>query len=76
MALSIRVLDAESGATLTTGQSVGRYLAYFVSVIPFGLGLFWVGFDKRKQGWHDKLAHSVVVRAKNRGTDPVRFPQA
>lgn len=76
MALSIRVLDAESGATLSTSQSIGRYLAYFVAMVPLGLGLFWVGFDKRKQGWHDKLAHTVVVRAKNRGADPVRFPRA
>jgi uncharacterized RDD family membrane protein YckC len=33
-----------------------RYLGYFVSSIPFGLGLFWVAFDARKQGWHDKMA--------------------
>jgi uncharacterized RDD family membrane protein YckC len=42
---------------------VGRYFAYFVSTIPFCLGFLWVAFDKRKQGWHDKLAHTVVVRA-------------
>jgi uncharacterized RDD family membrane protein YckC len=42
---------------------VGRYLGYFVSTIPFGLGLFWIGWDKRKQGWHDKLAGTVVIRA-------------
>ena len=74
--LSLRVLDAESGKNLSIGQSIGRYLRYFVSVIPLGLGLLWVGLDSRKQGWHDKLAHTVVVRAKNRGPEPVRFPQA
>jgi uncharacterized RDD family membrane protein YckC len=74
--LSLRVLDAESGKNLSIGQSIGRYLGYFVSVIPLGLGLLWVGLDSRKQGWHDKLAHTVVVRAKNRGPEPVRFPQA
>ncbi len=75
-ALSLRVLDADSGGNLSIGQSIGRYLAYFVSGIPLGLGLIWVGIDKRKQGWHDKLAHTVVVRAKNHGPEPVRFPQA
>lgn len=74
-ALSLRVLDADSGETLSLGQSIGRYLAYFVSIIPLGLGMIWVGFDSRKQGWHDKLANSVVVRAKNRGPKPVRFPK-
>ncbi|HOE42135.1 MAG TPA: RDD family protein [Rhodoferax sp.] len=75
-ALSLRVLDAGSGENLSIGQSIGRYLAYFVSIIPLGLGLIWVGFDRKKQGWHDKLAHTVVVRAKNHGPEPVRFPQA
>jgi uncharacterized RDD family membrane protein YckC len=64
MALSMRVVDAETGNTLTLGQSIGRYLGYFVSIIPFGLGLIWVAFDPRKQGWHDKLAGTVVIRAK------------
>ena len=48
------------GETLT--QLVIRYLGYFVSTIPLGLGLLWVGFDRRKQGWHDKMANTVVVR--------------
>ncbi|MDR3371451.1 RDD family protein [Rhodoferax sp.] len=73
--LSLRVLDAETGASLSGMQSLGRYLAYFVSLIPFGLGLLWIAFDNRHQGWHDKLANSVVVRAKNRGPKPVRFHQ-
>ncbi|HKF94921.1 MAG TPA: RDD family protein, partial [Gammaproteobacteria bacterium] len=31
---------------------------------PLGLGFLWIAFDKRKQGWHDKLAATVVVRPK------------
>jgi uncharacterized RDD family membrane protein YckC len=71
-ALSLRVVDADTGGSLSLGQCIGRYLGYFVSMIPLGLGLFWVGFDKKKQGWHDKLAKTVVIRTK----EPVRFPQA
>ena len=26
------------------------------------LGFFWIGWDDRKQGWHDKLAGTLVVR--------------
>lgn len=73
MAVSARVVDARTGAALTTGQAVIRYLGYFVSSIPLGLGLIWVGFDPRKQGWHDKLAGTVVVRSTHRGPTPVRF---
>lgn len=75
-ALSLHVLDADSGENLSIGQGIRRYLGYFVSMIPLGLGLLWVGLDRRKQGWHDKLAHTVVVRAKNHGPEAVRFPQA
>ena len=69
MALSLRILDATTGGPPSTGQCVGRYFAYFVSIFPLGLGLVWVAFDKRKQGWHDKLASTVVIRSKN----PVTF---
>lgn len=73
MAVSARVVDAATGQTLSVGQSIGRYLAYFVSTLPLGLGLLWVAFDPKKQGWHDKLAGTVVVRSKVRGPHPVRF---
>jgi len=62
MALKITVVDAKTGGKLKPGQCVVRYLGYYVSAIPFLLGLIWVGFDSRKQGWHDKLAGTVVIR--------------
>ena len=37
------------------------------------VGLIWVGIDLRKQGWHDKLANTVVIRSRNRGPQPVHF---
>lgn len=73
MAVSARVVDAETGEAMSVGQSIGRYLAYFVSVLPLCLGLFWVAFDPRKQGWHDKLAGTVVVRRRQAG-QAVSFP--
>jgi len=71
--LSLRIVDATTGNPPSTGQCVGRYLAYYVSIIPLGLGLIWVAFDKRKQGWHDKLAGTVVIRSRQRGPSPVTF---
>lgn len=72
-ALALRVVDAETGDRLSLGQAVGRYLGYFVSIIPLCLGLIWVALDPRKQGWHDKLAGTVVIRSKHRGPAPVSF---
>ena len=38
-----------------------RYAAYLLSILPLGLGFFWIVWDRRKQGWHDKIAGTVVV---------------
>jgi uncharacterized RDD family membrane protein YckC len=63
MAFDARVVDAATGGPLSARQGVIRYLGYYVSTIPLFLGLIWVAFDSRKQGWHDKLAGTVVVRS-------------
>lgn len=76
MAISAKIVDAVSGEAPSTGQLVGRYFAYFVAILPLGLGILWVAFDRKKQGWHDKLAGTVVVRQTRRGPEPVRFNQA
>ncbi len=58
----LSIVDAKTGGKPSTGQFIGRYLGYFVSTIPFFLGIIWIAFDRRKQGWHDKLAGTVVIR--------------
>ena len=35
---------------------------FIVSFIPLGLGLVWAGFNREKQGWHDKVAGTWVIR--------------
>lgn len=62
MILRLKIVDADSGEKPSTGQFIGRYFGYFVATIPFLLGIIWVAFDSRKQGWHDKLAKTVVIR--------------
>lgn len=59
--LSMKIVDADTLGAPSTGKLVGRYLAYVVSMIPLFLGFLWIAFDKRKQGWHDKLAGTVVI---------------
>jgi uncharacterized RDD family membrane protein YckC len=41
---------------------VVRALACFFSVLVVGLGFIWIAFDREKQGWHDKIAGTVVVK--------------
>lgn len=71
LAVGARIVDADTGAAPRLSQLLIRYVGYFVSTIPFCLGFLWVGWDRRKQGWHDKLANTVVVRRV--GKEAVRF---
>ena len=64
LAVGVTIVDATTGGKPTTGQLLGRYAGYYVAAIPLLLGFIWVAFDPRKQGWHDKLAGTVVVRKK------------
>ena len=64
MLIAARIVDAKTGGKPSTGQLIGRYLAYYLSTIPLLLGFIWVAFDARKQGWHDKLAGTLVVRSR------------
>src|SRR3569623_933186 len=56
-----QVVDANSGGPLRAGQALLRYLGYFISTLPLGLGFLWIAWDKRKQGFHDKIAKTVVI---------------
>ena len=59
--LKMKIVDAQTGNAPTLTQFIIRYLAYIPSMLVFGLGFLWVAWDQRKQGWHDKLAGTVVV---------------
>lgn len=71
MAMKLQIVDASTGEKMRTSQAIGRYFAYILSAVPLCLGFLWVGIDQRKQGWHDKLASTVVIR--NTGKEPVQF---
>ena len=64
MAIGARIVDAKTGGKPSTSQLLIRYLGYYVAMLPLFIGILWVAFDPRKQGWHDKMAGTVVVRRK------------
>ncbi|KQL46185.1 hypothetical protein AN963_14520 [Brevibacillus choshinensis] len=63
MILGIRVINArQSRGNLTAGQVFLReVIGKFLSSLPFSLGYMWVGWNRRKQGWHDLLAKTYVI---------------
>jgi len=63
MVLKLKIADINTGQKPSVKQSIIRYLGYYVSSIPLLLGIIWVGIDKRKQGWHDKIAGTVVIKS-------------
>jgi len=73
LVLGLRVVDARTGRALTTRQAILRYLGYYVSILPLMLGFIWVGIDRKKQGFHDKIAGTVVLRDRSR--EPVQIEQ-
>ena len=60
--VGIRVVDAATWEKLSFAQCVIRYVGYFVSALVIFLGYLWVMWHPRKQGWHDLLAKSVVIK--------------
>ncbi|MFN7038629.1 MAG: RDD family protein [Alphaproteobacteria bacterium] len=60
--LSLKIVDHKTFRNPSIKQSIIRFLGYFISIIPLGLGIFWIGVNKKKQAWHDKIAGTVVIK--------------
>lgn len=60
--MKIRVIKT-TGAPMTDGDAVLRYIGYHISGIVMGLGYIWALFDSNHQAWHDKIANTYVVKA-------------
>jgi len=59
MFFGLQVVSAD-GTPISFGIAFLRAVGCLVSGI-FYLGFIWAAFDKRKQGWHDKIAGTVVI---------------
>ena len=60
--IGIQVVNA-SGERISFWEGLFReVIGKTVSAIFFYLGFIWVAFDRQKQGWHDKIASTYVVR--------------
>lgn len=64
MIFELKVISLGTDSKLSRGQLIGRYLGYYLSTLGLLLGFIWVAFDKRKQGWHDKLANTAVIKVR------------
>lgn len=62
-ALGLIVVDT-SGNRISLGRAIGRFFAKFLSVLILMIGYIMVAFTQKKQGLHDMLADTLVVKGK------------
>lgn len=61
MALRIKVIN-EDGTPLGYKKAFLRWLGYFLCDLTFNVGYVWAAFDPRKQGLHDKVCRTLVIK--------------
>ncbi len=61
--MQIKVVRDADGGPVTTGAAILRLIGYWVSGFVFYLGYIWIFIDKRRRGWFDLIAGTVVVTA-------------
>lgn len=63
MLLGMKITKID-GSPIGTKEAILRYIGYFISAVVLFLGFLWVAWDSKKQGWHDKIAGTIVVENK------------
>lgn len=58
---NLRIVRAD-GREVDWATSIVRALGCFLSLFAVGLGFIWIAVDRERQGWHDKIAGTLVVR--------------
>ncbi len=61
--LGMRLVRAVDGGPVSSGTAILRLIGYVVSGMILDLGFIWILFDSRHQGWHDKIASTVVIQS-------------
>lgn len=58
----LRVVRDRDGGRFGWGTALLRMLGLYVASAVFYLGFVWIFIDKRRRGWHDLIAGTVVVK--------------
>lgn len=73
MAMRIKVLN-EDGSPVTYRKAFYRWLGYFLCDLTLNVGYLWAAFDEKKQGFHDRLCKTIVVKEAQAGALTPRLP--
>lgn len=61
----LRVVDSITYEKIRFGKAIGRTFLYIISSLFFFLGFIMIAFNKDKQGWHDQMAGTLVLKKKD-----------
>jgi uncharacterized RDD family membrane protein YckC len=63
--LGLRLIRLD-GRPVDWATAAVRVLGSVVSLLPLGLGFFWVAWDDQMQSWHDRIAGTTIVKTERR----------
>lgn len=66
MAVGIRVIKADGSIPGLGIAALREIPGKILSTVAIYLGFLWIIWDRQKQGWHDKIANTYVLRVKSR----------
>ncbi|MBN2545564.1 MAG: RDD family protein [Spirochaetes bacterium] len=61
MLFNLKVVDDKTGRNITKKQAFLRAVGYLIGGFALYLGIIWILFDKKDQGWHDKIASTRMI---------------
>ena len=60
-AWKIRLVSPD-GVFISWPRCLLRYIVGLISLAVFGLGILWALVDKKKRGWHDLAARTLLIK--------------
>ena len=63
MAVGVKIIKTD-GSPIGIGRAVLRYIGYLVSTIIIFIGYLMIAWDSKKQGLHDKIAGTYVIKTR------------
>ena len=63
MVVGIKVVDSQGNKPGLVTAAIREILGKVISTIPLYLGFLWISWDIKKQGLHDKIATTYVIKA-------------
>ncbi|MBN8725866.1 MAG: RDD family protein [Acidobacteria bacterium] len=60
--VGIRIISVDQSRAKASQIIIRHTFGYFIATIAFALGFLWLLWDRKQQGWHDKLAKTLVIK--------------